>query len=81
MDATTQTLNDRRHTNYDKASLWNKLSLTQKFSATSLTQFGYELAFLRKNSGGSIAVLLCNDSMATVNDEGEIDTCPKISIR
>jgi len=81
MDAAAQISHERRHANYDKANLWDKLSLTQKFSATSLTQFGYDLAFLRKNSGGSIAVLLYNDSIATVNDEGEIDTCPNISIR
>ena len=72
---------ERRHAIYDKANLWNKLSLTQKFSATSLTQFGYELAFLRKNPGGSIAVMLCNDSIATINDEGEIDTYPSIRLR
>lgn len=62
-------------------TLWNKLSLAQKFAASSLTQFGYDLTYIRNSSVGNLAILLCNDNAATISIEGEIDTSPNIVIR
>lgn len=72
---------ERRHYTADKSALWDRLSITQKFSATSLNQFGYELAFVRKAETGHIAVMLCNNNVATIDNEGEIDTSSNIIIR
>ncbi len=49
--------------------------------ASSLTQFGYDLTFIRNSGVGSLAILLCNDNPATISTEGEIDTSPNIVIR
>lgn len=76
-----EVLLERRHYQADYSVLWDKLSLAQKFAASSLTQFGYDLAFIRNSSMGSLAVLLCDGNVATISDEGEIDTSPTITIR
>jgi len=84
MQATVQreTLLERRAQNDIAAgTLWEKLSLAQKFAASSLTQFGYDLTYIRNSSVGNIAILLCNDNTATISTEGEIDTSPNIVIR
>lgn len=74
-------IQERRHNNPEKSGLWNKLSITQKFSATGLTQFGYDLSYVRKSDSGNIAIMLCGNNAATVNSEGDIDTSPEITIR
>lgn len=60
---------------------WSHLSLAQKFSASSLGKFGYELQFVRNNNGSSLAVLICNGGVATIAEDGEINTSPNIHIR
>lgn len=72
---------ERRQASVEEESLWDKLSLAQKFAASSLTQFGYDLAFIRSSSSGNVAVLLCENNAATIADDGEIDTAPGIDIR
>lgn len=72
---------ERRQASVEEESLWDKLSLAQKFAASSLTQFGYDLAFIRSSSNGNVAVLLCENNAATIADDGEIDTAPGIDIR
>lgn len=76
-----EVLLERRHYTPEQATLWDKLSLAQKFAASSLTQFGYDLAFIRTSTVGSLAVLLCDKNPATITDEGEINTSPEIIIR
>lgn len=76
-----ESLIERRHYKPEQSVLWDKLSLAQKFAASSLTQFGYDLAFIRNNRVGSLAILLCDGSAATISDDGEIDTSPSITIR
>jgi len=46
-----------------------------------LTQFGYDLTYIRHYRAGGLAILLCNDNAATISSEGEIDTSPNIIIR
>lgn len=60
---------------------WNRLSLAQKFSASSLGKFGYELSFVRNENGRSIAVLMCNGGVAVITEDGEINSSPDIIIR
>lgn len=76
-----EALLDRRHYSCEQSQLWDKLSLAQKFAASSLNQFGYELTFIRNNHTESLAVLLCNTKSATINEHGEINTSPSIIIR
>lgn len=66
-------------TNYD--DLWQGLTLAQKFSASSLTQFGYELNCIRDSYNSHIAILSCNDSLAVISKVGEINTQPDINVR
>ena len=61
--------------------LWENLTLAQKFSASSLTQFGYELVFIRDDNASSVAVLMCNENIATISKAGEINTAPNIKLR
>ena len=84
MDAlsTRELLLERRSALTSSSNLWNQLTLAQKFATSSLTQFGYELAFIREaNSPQNIAVLLCGQTSATITNDGEIDTAPQIIIR
>ncbi len=83
MQALTQreVLLERRQQNVAVDSLWGKLSLAQKFAASSLAQFGYDLTYIRNSSAGNLAILLCNGNSATISNEGEIDTSPDIVIR
>lgn len=76
-----EALLERRHYVPEHSSLWDKLTLAQKFAASSLTQFGYDLAFIRSSNTGSMAILLCDGNKATISDDGEIDTSPNITIR
>lgn len=72
---------ERRRNVEDPADLWDKLSLAQKFAASSLTQFGYDLAYVREQQSGSTAILLCDNNTATISSDGEINTAPSIKIR
>jgi hypothetical protein len=76
-----EALLNRRHYNFEQTQLWDKLSLAQKFAVSSLTQFGYELAFIRNSRIESLAVLLCSKKYATIDQNGEINTYPNIHIR
>jgi len=72
---------DRRHEPPEQSVWWSKLSLAQKFSASSLGKFGYELAFVRNEQGRSIAFLICNGGTATIGEDGDINTSPNSQIR
>lgn len=76
-----EALLERRHFDSNQSEWWDKLSLAQKFAASSLTQFGYDLAFIRSSNAGTLAVLLCEGKPATINGDGEIDTSPNIVVR
>lgn len=72
---------DRRSQDPEQAEYWDKLSLAQKFSASSLGKFGYELSFIRYVNDGKMAVLQCDGKIVTIFEDGEIDTSPDIKIR
>ncbi len=65
----------------DNDELWEELTLAQKFAASSLTQFGYKLNFIRDYHNTHIAILTCNENVAVITKGGEINTSPNISIR
>ncbi len=72
---------DRRQEAPEHSVWWSKLSLAQKFSASSLGKFGYELSFVRHEQGHSLAVLTCNSGVAVITEDGDINTSPNIQIR
>lgn len=65
--------------NFD--DLWDELTLAQKFAASSLTQFGYELNCIRDSYDSHVAILRCNENLAVISKVGEINTQPDINIR
>lgn len=69
---------ERRIKTSNTSHLWNKLSVSQKFSTSSLTGFGYDLVCIRDEN---IAILTCDNNIATVDIDGCIDTSPKINVR
>ena len=79
--AEREVLLERRQQDLAPTNLWNRLSLSQKFAASSLAQFGYDLSYIRNSSAESIAILLCNGNAATISSEGDINTSPDIIIR
>lgn len=81
MQSQKQPIVDRRQEPPEQSVWWTKLSLAQKFSASSLGKFGYELSFVRNENGHSLAVLTCNSGVAVISEDGDINTSPEIQIR
>ena len=81
MESQNHQMLERRNESPEQSIWWTKLSLAQKFSASSLGKFGYELAFVRNEQGRSLAVLICNGGIAVVTEDGEINTSPNIVVR
>lgn len=74
-------LERRNRASIESSVWWNKLSLAQKFSASSLGKFGYELSFVRSEQGRGLAVLTCSSGVAIITEDGGINTSPDINIR
>ena len=81
MQAQEKPMLERRGNAPEQSVWWNKLSLAQKFSASSLGKFGYELSFVRNEQGRGLAVLTCNSGVAVITEDGDINTSPNINIR
>ncbi|GAA6172265.1 hypothetical protein NBRC116592_19350 [Colwellia sp. KU-HH00111] len=81
MHAQEKPMVERRQRAPEQSIWWNKLSLAQKFSASSLGKFGYELSFVRNDNGHSLAVLTCSSGVAVITEDGDINTSPDINIR
>ena len=81
MQAQEKSMLERRQRTPEQSVWWNKLSLAQKFSASSLGKFGYELSFVRSDHGHSLAVLTCSSGVAIITEDGDINTSPNILIR
>lgn len=76
-----EALLERRQVISDTTLLWDKLSLEQKFAASSLTQLGYDLIFIRKSKTSRLAFLAYQEKMATITEEGEINISPQVTLR
>lgn len=72
---------ERRFTEEANSDLWSSLTLAQKFSASSLAKYGYQLAFIRCSEAGNVAVMLRDDNTTIINCEGDINTSSDIHIR
>ena len=74
-------IQERRQTDKDMHYFWDELNLAQKFSVAELQRFGYELRFVRKQDNHKVAVLFAGAKMAAIDNEGQIDTEPKVVLR
>ena len=72
---------DRRACPKDADYFWQQLNMAQKFSVAELQRFGYDLEFVRKSPSFSLAVLRAGNRFAAVDQDGQIDTEPKIVFR
>ena len=72
---------ERRHNNAPKSNNWEKLTLAQRFSASSLAKYDYELMFVRVSESGSLAVLIHDGHCVTIADDGDINTRATIHTR
>jgi hypothetical protein len=72
---------ERRRTERDLDYFWNELNMAQKFSVAELQRFGYELAFVRKSPSFSQAIMMAGDKIAAIDQDGQIDTAPRIVLR
>jgi len=77
---TRDILIERRQPHQEK-NLWHQLTLSQRFSASSLSNSGYHLAFIRCSKGRSFAVLIKGSYCTTIADDGDINTKPIIHVR
>ena len=72
---------ERRSSQNNFDELWSNLTLAQKFAASSLTKYGYELTYIRCSTVGNVAFMTVGDSIATIEMDGEINTNPNIDVR
>jgi len=72
---------DRRKASPSQLSLLNKLTIPQQFASSSLTNFGYDLTYVRDSNTNPTAIFLCGSQVAVIDVEGDINTNPNIIIR
>ncbi|MDO6447367.1 hypothetical protein Q4493_16470 [Colwellia sp. 1_MG-2023] len=72
---------ERRSSQNNFDELWSNLTLAQKFAASSLTKYGYELAYIRCSTAGNVAFMTVDNHVATIEMDGEINTAPNINVR
>jgi len=71
----------RRRRNVESYEWWDHLNYAQKFSVSSLYQFGYKINFVRKVEHSSIVFMSLDSKDATVDQNGLIDIHPDIKTR
>jgi hypothetical protein len=82
MDEHSSAQQERRQYNPKSSDLWAYLTLEQRHAVSNLSNFGYELKFIRKVEGvHGIAFLFCGENKATVDLDGNIQSDPPFNIR
>jgi len=74
-------LTDSREKNYDRDTMWDKLSFSQQYAVCSLGQFGYLLTYVRSIGDNTLAILKQNGKVATINEAGVINISPAVTLR
>jgi len=72
---------DRRNGCPSTHALWAQLSIAQQASVSSMHNYGYELSFIRTEGEEIQVVMLLNETLVVIDDEGTIDTQANIKIR
>ena len=71
----------RRRRTIESYEWWDHLNYAQKFSVSSLYQFGYKIDFVRHIERSSIVFMSLDSNEATVDQDGLIDIHPDIKTR
>ncbi|MEX1221255.1 MAG: hypothetical protein WEA82_03970 [Idiomarina sp.] len=72
---------ERRRVELTTHQWWERLSMEQKFGVYQLQKFGYELAFIRNQEDGPIAVVKRDAELATVDKNGDVNLTPDLQLR
>ncbi|RVT44390.1 hypothetical protein EMM73_16880 [Rheinheimera sediminis] len=72
---------ERRREPRDLNFFWDMLNMAQKFSVSELQRYGYELSFVRQQEQQSLAVLKAGAKMASIDQDGQINTAPRVFLR
>lgn len=70
-----------RRRSLDHHEWWDSLNYAQKFAASSLYQFGYDIKFVRHLDSGTLVVMCLGKEVVTIDEEGVIDSHPEIRLR
>ena len=72
---------ERRLLQKDIHSFWDDLNLAQKFAASELQRFGYDLLCVRHFVTGNLALLVLGVHLAAIDGYGEINIKPSVKLR
>ncbi|WP_057830045.1 hypothetical protein [Colwellia sp. TT2012] len=72
---------ERRHVCPSTHALWTQLSVAQQASVSSMYNYGYELSFIRTQDEITQVVMLLNEAVIAIDEEGTINTQVSIHIR
>lgn len=72
---------ERRHHTPSFNEHMGLLSDEQRIAMYDLYNFGYDLAFVRTTAQGKLAVLTQGESIATIDQFGDVAVNPEINIR
>lgn len=73
--------NDRRSSKLSNTEHWDRLSTAQRFAYYTLSKLGYQLLFVRRQGDLSLAITRLGVDVATIDNWGEVDFTPRISLR
>ncbi|MFT5235322.1 MAG: hypothetical protein ACI8SK_001385 [Shewanella sp.] len=77
----TESADDRRLEQPHIDQHWDRLSTAQRFAFYTLAKIGYQLLFVRQSSHEKTAVARQNDTLVTIDSEGDIDFNPTLVLR
>ncbi|MBQ1785087.1 MAG: hypothetical protein II007_15775 [Gammaproteobacteria bacterium] len=60
--------------------LWNELTPAQKMALYHVSQYGFELLFIRHSMRG-LAIAALDERLLTIDRRGHIDPQPRITLR
>ncbi|GGA89843.1 hypothetical protein GCM10011369_35040 [Neiella marina] len=58
-----------------------RLNIAQRSAFSEIEAAGYGLLFIRSTSGGKVAICSSGQSFATIDEAGQLNTCPEIDLR
>ena len=57
------------------------LNMAQQVALSEVSHYGYDLRWIRNTPMGSLAIVMADGKVMTIDDDGEIEPNPKIVIR
>lgn len=57
------------------------LNVAQRSAFSEIEAEGYGLLFIRSTAGGKIAICSSGQAFATIDEAGQLDTCPSVDLR